>query len=192
VTANDRQRRIPVLVLPWQGGLTGWVTVLGALVLELVAGITTNTSSMPVAAPVIVAPAAAAVGFGLAQWFQARSFGAEPAHWWHFAAIGIALVFWLAYPIAPSEFDYQGAGTPRGICSIIAGDTPSCLARASAAMSHSHIAWWVTGALILILAPLVRRSKIAAWASIPVAYAGCLLATHFLELLLVHYQAAGT
>jgi hypothetical protein len=36
-------------------------------------------------------------------------------------------------------------------------------------------------ALILIAALLVRRSRIAAWAAIPAAFAGCELAIHFLN-----------
>ena len=32
-------------------------------------------------------------------------------------------------------------------------------------------------------------ARIAAWAAIPTALAGCLLATHFLELLLVYYHS---
>jgi uncharacterized membrane protein len=42
------------------------------------------------------------------------------------------------------------------------------------------ITWWCTGALILIAALLARRSRIAAWAAIPIAFAGCELATYFL------------
>jgi hypothetical protein len=177
------------LVLPWQGGLTGWIAVFGAILIELAAGIATNTSPMAVAAPILLVPAVAAIGLGVAQWFQARSYGAEPTSWWHFSAVGLALVIWLSYPIAPSAFDYQGADTPSGICAVIFSDTPSCLAHASAAMRHSDLTWWMTGVLIVAVAPLVRRSKIAAWASIPVAFAGCLVASHFLELLLVYYHA---
>jgi hypothetical protein len=38
-------------------------------------------------------------------------------------------------------------------------------------------------------ASLSRWSRMAAWAAIPAAVAGCLLATHFLEQLAVHYGA---
>jgi Domain of unknown function (DUF1707) len=47
-------------------------------------------------------------------------------------------------------------------------------------VSHDP-AWWFTGALILIVALLARRSRIAAWAAIPAVFAGCELATHFLH-----------
>jgi hypothetical protein len=184
-TANDR--KIPFLVLPWQGGMTGWVVVFSAILTQIVGGLVTNLSPMAVAAPVLIVPAAAAVGLGLAQWYQVRSFGAEPSGWWHFTGIGVALLAWLFWPISPSAL--EGASTPSDACSVIYTAVPSCLARAAAAYHDSDVAWWVTGVLILALAPLVRQSKIAAWAAIPVAFAGCLIATHFLELLLVHYHA---
>ena len=46
------------------------------------------------------------------------------------------------------------------------------------------------GALVLAAALLARRYRIAAWAAIPAAFAGCQLARHFLELLR-HHQASG-
>jgi hypothetical protein len=49
---------------------------------------------------------------------------------------------------------------------------------------------WLTGALVLAAALLARRSRIAAWAAIPAAFAGCQLASLFLELLR-HHQASG-
>ena len=42
-----------------------------------------------------------------------------------------------------------------------------------------RIVWWSTGAVILVAALLARRSRIAAWAAIPAALAGCQLATYF-------------
>jgi hypothetical protein len=56
-------------------------------------------------------------------------------------------------------------------------------------MDGHDLVWWLTGGLILAAALLARRSRIAAWAAIPLAFAGCLLATHFLQLLLLYYHA---
>jgi hypothetical protein len=42
--------------------------------------------------------------------------------------------------------------------------------------------------LIAVAALLARRSRIAAWAALPIAFAGCQLASHFLEQLLLHFQ----
>jgi hypothetical protein len=67
---------------------------------------------------------------------------------------------------------------------------PSCLGRAAQALDGHNITWWCTLALILALALLVRRSRIAAWGAIPVAFAGCELATHYLQELLLFYNVS--
>jgi hypothetical protein len=45
--------------------------------------------------------------------------------------------------------------------------------------------------LILIAALLTRRSRIAAWAAIPAAPAGCQLATYFLNQIVLYYHLSG-
>ncbi len=42
--------------------------------------------------------------------------------------------------------------------------------------------------MILIAALLARRSRIAAWAAIPAALAGCQLATYFLNQIVLQYH----
>jgi len=179
----------PFLTQPWEAGITGWIVVFGGSLVELVGGIVTNSMSMAIAAPILIAPAAIAVGLGLAQWWQVRSRGSDRANWWHLAGIAAALFTWLVWPITPTAL--IPIANARDACFMMSTATPACLARATSAMDNSHIAWWVTGALIVALAPLARRSRIAAWAAIPVALAGCFLAAHFLELLLLHYHVPG-
>ena len=180
---------MPFLTRSWQAGVTGWIVVFGAVIVELVGGIVVNSMSMAVAAPVLIAPAAIAVGFGVVQWLQTRSGRDGRPHWWHLAAIGIALFTWVVWPVTPSSL--LPVHNARDACTVVYTATPDCVARAMSAMSGSDIAWWVTGGLIVAIAPLGRRSRIAAWATIPVAFAGCQLAGHFLELLLVHYHFNG-
>lgn len=182
-------RPTPFLARSWQGGITGWIVIFTAVLVELIAGVVVNTSSMTVAAPVYVIPAAIAVVFGLVQWWQARSANIERVSWWHLGAIAAALFTWIVWPVTPSSL--QTAPTASDACTMLYTATPDCLARATSAMNGSHITWWVTGVLIVALAPLVRRSRIAAWAAVPVAFAGCQLAGHFLELLLLHYHFPG-
>jgi hypothetical protein len=179
----------PFLTIPWQAGITGWIVVFGAVIVELVGGIVVNSMSMAVAAPVLVVPAAIAVGFGIAQWLQMRAVPDEPSSWWHMAGIAAALFTWVAWPVTPSAL--QPIANAHDACELVYTATPACIARATSAMDASHIIWWATGALIIALALLVRRSKIAAWAAIPVAFGGCQLAGHFLELLLLHYNFPG-
>ncbi len=189
MTQVQPTRSMPFLTRSWPAGVTGWIVIFGAVVFELVAGIVVNTMSMAVAAPVLIAPAAIAVGFGITQWWQARSVKAEPVSWWHLGAIPLALFTWVAWPVTPSSL--LPIHNAHDACTLVYTATPSCVARAMSAMSASHITWWVTGALIVAMAPLARRSRIAPWAAIPVAFAGCQLAAHFLELLLLHYHFNG-
>lgn len=182
-------RPTPFLVRSWQGGITGWIVVFTALLAELIAGVVVNTSSIAVALPVYVIPPAIAVGLGIVQWWQARSAKVEPPSWWHLGAIAIALLTWIVWPVTPSAL--QTVPTASDACTLLYTATPDCVARATSALSNSHITWWVTGVLILALAPLARRSRIAPWAAVPLAFAGCQLAGHFLELLLLRYHYPG-
>lgn len=180
---------MPFLARSWHAGVTGWIVVFGAVIVELAGGVVVNAMSMAVAAPVLIAPAAIAVGFGIVQWVQMRSVRDGRPSWWHLAAVGMALFTWVVWPVTPSAL--LPIHNARDACTMIYTASPGCVARAMSAMSSSDITWWVTGVAIVALVPLARRSRIAAWAAIPVAFAGCQLAGHFLELLLLHYHFAG-
>jgi len=182
-------QRLPFFAQPWEAGLTGWLVVFGAVLVELVAGIVTNHLSISVAAPILITPAAIAVILGLVQWLQVRSVRVDPAPWWHLTGIGVALLAWVFWPITPSAL--QAVSNAHDACVMMYTATPACVAQATAAMHDSSLTWWITGIVILAMAPLVRGSRIAAWAAVPVAFAGCLLASHYLELLLLHYHVTG-
>jgi hypothetical protein len=187
----DSPAQRPLLAQPWAGGLAGWVVVVGALVAELVAGIVTNSASTSVAAAALAFPVAVAVAFSIVQWQQVRTASADRANWWHLAGIAAAVVTWQAWPTSPGVL--YGAASARKACNALGQSVQAtdCLPRAIHAMDAKTLAWWLTGALILFLALLGGRSRIAAWAAIPAAVGGCLLATHFLEQLLLHYQPGG-
>lgn len=188
--ADTGARRTPLLAQPFEAGLTGWIVVGGAVLAEIIGGAVTNRMSTPVVLPVLAVPALVVLGFAAAQWWQVRSSGAEPANWWHFTGIAAALITWVLWPTSPGVLD--GTSTATGACAALAGNaTPGCLPRAAQALDNHAIAWWGTAALIVVMALLVRRSRIAAWAAIPVAFAGCELATHFMEQLLLAYNAGG-
>jgi hypothetical protein len=186
---NDPPTRQPLLTHPWEAGVTGWVVVFGAVVAEVAGGIVTNQMPMVIAAPVLAFPAAVAAGLSVVQWWQVRSSGAERASWWHLAGVAAAVFVWLLYPATPGVLATDGSA--RDACYSLSYPTPECLSRVTQAMASHNLAWWLTGGLILAAALLTRRSRIAAWAAIPAAFAGCLLATHFLELLLVYYHVGG-
>ena len=166
------------------------MVVFGAAVAELVGGIVTNRMPTAVAAPALVFPVVVAAGFAVTQWVQVRSVKAEPVGWWHLAGIVAALFIWLVYPTAPGAL--APAGNAPEACVILQQHiSPECLRRVTQAMDNRTLVWWLTGGLILAAALLTRRSRIAAWAAIPAAFGGCLLAAHFLELLLRYYHAGG-
>jgi hypothetical protein len=164
--------------------------VFGASIAEIIAGIVTNRMPMVIAAPALALPAAVVAGFALVQWLQSRATAAAPASWWHLGGIAAALLIWLVYPTLPGVL--QGAGNARQACAVMQQPaTSDCLRRAAEAMDNHNLAWALTGVVILGAALLARRSRIAAWGAMPAALAGCLLATHFLELLLRFYHAGG-
>jgi hypothetical protein len=177
-----------LLTQPWEGGVTGWIVVGSALIAELVAGIVTDHMPMIIAAPALVIPMAVAAGFAIVQWWQVRSSNAAPASWWHLSGIAAALLTWIMYPTIPSVVA-QAGNAGKACIFLQPNTTPACVRRATQAMDSRTLVWWLTGALILGAALLARRSRIAAWAAIPVAFGGCLLAFHFLELLVLYYHA---
>jgi hypothetical protein len=180
----------PLLAQPWAGGVAGWLVVFGGLVADIVGGIATNKAPVLVATLVLALLAAVPIGLSIAQFLQTRSCGAERASWWHLGGIAAAALAWLTWPTSPGMLD--GVKNARQACFVLIGrTTPDCLSRASHAFDGRNLVWWLTGALIVMMALLFRRARMAAWAAIPVALAGCLLATHFLELLLLHYRPGG-
>lgn len=180
----------PRLIRAWEGGIIGWIVVFGASMAELIAGTVTNRLSMAIAAPALALPVAVVAGFALVQWLQARAAAATPASWWHLGGIAAAVCTWLVYPTLPGVL--AAAGNASQACTVMQEPaTADCLRRAAAAMDAHNLTWALTGVLILGAALLARRSRIAAWGAIPAAFAGCVLATHFLELLLRYYHAGG-
>jgi hypothetical protein len=163
-------RPAPLLTQPFAAGMIGWVVVFGAVVAELAGGAAVaNQTSDGIAVPVLVFPVVVAFGFAGVQWWQVRSWGAEPASWWHLAGVAAAALTWLVWPMAPGAL----AGTRAAEAEY--------LRSAAQALGTHELVWWSTGAVILIAALLARRSRIAAWAAIPAAFAGCELAIHFLN-----------
>lgn len=187
--ADSGERRAPWLAQPFEAGVTAFIVVIGAVLVELIGGTVTNQMSTPVTVPVLLIPAAIVLGFAVAQWWQVRWCGAEPANWWHLAGIAAALVTWVIWPTKPGALG--GASSAPAACEDMGiTSVPGCLQRAAQALDWHNLTWWCTLALIVALALLVRRSRIAAWGAIPVAFAGCELATHFMQQLLLFYNVS--
>jgi hypothetical protein len=192
---EDRPPRpAPWLTQPFEAGLTGWIVVCGAVVVELAGGAAVaNQTSTAIALPVLIIPAVVVSGFAVAQWWQVRSSRAEPASWWHLAGVAVAVLTWLLWPTVPGALTgttaVAGPSSARAFCYVLPGTGASeCLRRTAQAFDNHDLVWWLTGALILIAALLARRSRIAAWGAIPVALAGCQIATYFLNQIVLYYH----
>lgn len=179
-------RPAPLLAQPFPAGMTGWVVVFGAVIAELTGGAAASQMPATIAMLVLIFPVVVAYGFAVVQWWQARAWGAEPASRWHLAGIAAAVLTWLLWPTVPRALADIGVLPVPSNSQAFCGALPStaqadylrCVAQA---VDNHDLAWWSTGALILIAALLARRSRIAAWAAIPAAFACCELATYFLN-----------
>jgi hypothetical protein len=186
--ADSEVRRVPWLAEPFKAGATGFIVVVGAVLAEIIGGAVTNQMSTQVVVPVLVIPVAVVLGFAAVQWWQVRTSGAEPASWWHLIGIGAGLLTWIFFPTQPGVLD--GVGNATAACVAVGASlTPGCLPIATHALRSHDIAWYTTAALIVAMALPLRRSRIAAYAAIPIAFAGCDLASHFMEQLILLYNA---
>ncbi|HVB43147.1 MAG TPA: hypothetical protein VNF47_10635 [Streptosporangiaceae bacterium] len=188
-TSLPTASRPPPLAQPWKGGVIGWILVFGAVIFELIAGIVTNQMSDGTATVVLAIPVALIAAFVIVQWFQVGRAQAEPARLWHLGGVAAAVFAWLIWPVTPPAL--TSVSTARDVCFMLYTATPGCVSRASEALRYSQLTWWVTGGLIVAAALLARRSRIAPWAAVPIAFAGCILASHFKEFLLVYYHYSG-
>ena len=187
-------RPAPLLTRPFEGGLTGWAVVSGGVVAELAGGaVVANQLSTSTAVLVLVLPVVVMFGFAVVQWWQVRSSAAGPASWWHLGGPAAGLLIWVLWPTVPGPLSgtttVSGTSPGQAVCSVLpATAVADCLRRTAQAYDHHNLAFWSTGALILIAALLTRRSRIAAWAAIPAAAAGCQLATYFLNQIVLYYH----
>jgi hypothetical protein len=195
--ADRPPKAAPLLTQPFEAAMAGWIVVFGAVLAEPAGGAAVaNQTSAAIAVPVLIIPVVVAFGFAVVQWWQVRSSAAELASWWHLTAAAAAAVVWLVWPTIPGPLaDTTAAAGPSGgraFCAVLptAAMVAGCLRRTAQAYDRHDLAWWSTAALILIAALLARRSRIAAWATIPLALAGCQLATWFLNQIVLYYHLA--
>lgn len=193
-TDDQPTKPAPLLAQPFAAGVTGWVVVFCAVIAELAGGaVVANQTSTALALAVLITPVVVVFGLAVVQWWQVTSSGAERAPWWHLAGVAAAIFTWLVWPTVPGPITgttaVTGTSSARAFCYVLPGSAVSdCLRRTAQAFDHHNLAWWSTGALILIAALLARRSRIAAWGAIPAALAGCQLATWFLNQIVLYYH----
>ena len=190
--ADQPPRPRPLLTQPFAGGMTAWVVIFCAVIAELAGGaVVGNQASAAIAVPVLIVPVVVVFGFAVVQWWQVRSSGAEPVSWWHLGGVAAAVITWQFWPTVPGAL--TGTGVPggmrphHGFCYILPNPAP-CLHRAAQAADDHYLAFWCTGAVIVLAALLARRSRIAAYAGIPAALAGGQLSAFFLTQFVIYYH----
>jgi hypothetical protein len=155
----------PWLTQPFEAGLTGWIVVCGAVIVELAGGAAVaNQPSTLIALLVLIIPVVVVSGFAVLQWWQVRSSRAEPASWWHLAGIAAAVLTWVLWPTVPGPLTgttaISGPRSPEAFCYVLPGTEASdCVRRTAQAFDNHNLAWWSTGALILIAALRVGRGS---------------------------------
>jgi hypothetical protein len=147
------------------------------MVAVLIGGSVTNRMSFTVAAVTLTTPAAVFVGFAVAEWLEARRTGVTLPRG-HLAGPGLAVVLWLLHTAGGGGDLYFGK---EFYCKSFIGDPAgTCLRAAGHALHNGHLVSWIGLATVAALALLARRSRIAAWSTIPIVLAGQTLALHFL------------
>lgn len=179
-----------MLVRPFEAGVIAGILTAVTTLIVIVTGALAPRNSPAIIVPLLVIPIAVMFGFAIVQWLRMRASHAEPVSWWQLLTVVAGLLLWYLSPRVPQPLaELHNAGAA---CQALPVPTHSdCLQRAAQAFDSAAIAWWAAFALIIVAALLARRSRIAAWAAIPVGLAGSVLANNLLEQLLVHFGITG-
>lgn len=157
--------------------IRAWIVCAAGMVAVLIGGSVTNRMSFGAAAVALVTPVAIFAGFAVAEWFEGRRTGVVLPRG-HLAGPAVAVVLWL--------LNTAGGGGDLNFgkayyCKAILGDPATvCLREAGRALQHGHLVSWAGLAMVAVFALLARRSRTAAWSTIPLVLAAQTLAVHFL------------
>jgi hypothetical protein len=179
-TTDDTRQRLPRMARSWPASCQAGIVSVGGLCAVIVLAMVTHRSSPWVMAGALAVPTLVIGAFTAYEWLAGRrlEITLTPLHLFGVAA---GLVLWLMYQTAPGSLPFDP--TSAQLCEYVGRPLDhACLAKASAARLHSDIAWWSTGALIVVFGLFARRSRTAAWSAPAVAIAGSALALYFLEV----------
>jgi hypothetical protein len=157
--------------------IRAWIVCAAGMAVVLIGGSVTNRMSFGVAAATLVTPAVIFAGFAAAEWLEARRTGVVLPRG-HLAGPGVGVVLWLIYTAGGGGDLTFGK---HWYCRSIIGDpAAACLRDAGQALHNAHLVSWTGLAMAGTFALLARRSRIAAWSTIPLVLAAQTLAVHFL------------
>ena len=136
-------------------------------------------------AATLAVPPLTTAAIAVYEWSTARAYG-DVLHPCHLFGIAMGLLLWLDYPGAPGNLPFDPSSSQ--LCAYVGRATESgCLASAGTALLYNNIAWYSTGALIIVWALFAPRSRTAAWSCAAVALAGSVFSLHFLEAFVRSY-----
>jgi hypothetical protein len=177
--AADVRTRQPRMARSWPASCQAGIVSVGGLVAVIIIAMVTHRSSPWVMAAALAVPVLAFAAVTAYEWRTGRRLGVQLSRL-HLIGVAAGLVLWLMYQTAPGSLPFDPSSAQ--LCDYVGRHLDrACLAKADAARLYSDIAWWSTGALILVFGLFARRSRTAAWTPPAVAIAGAALALYFLE-----------
>jgi hypothetical protein len=173
----------------WWASCQAGVVSAGGLLAVITVAMVTHRSSPWVMTAALGGLAAGFTAVAAYEWWAGRGLGIELSRL-HLIVVAVGLALWLMYPTSPGSLPYDPSSAQ--LCAYVGQRLDrACLVKAGAARSHSDIAWWSTGLLIVVFGLMARRSRTAAWATPAVAIAGGALALYFLEAFVRSASAGG-
>jgi hypothetical protein len=157
--------------------IRAWIVCAAGVVAVFVGASVTDRMSFGVAAVTLATPVVIFAGFAVAEVLEARRTGVVLPRG-HLAGPGVAVVLWLIYTAGAAGDLNFGKGF---YCRSIIGDpATACLRDAGHTLHNAHLVSWTGLAMVGVFALLARRSRVAAWSTIPLVLAAQTLALHLL------------
>ncbi|GAA4630127.1 hypothetical protein GCM10023196_054180 [Actinoallomurus vinaceus] len=177
----DTRQQLPRMARSWQASCQAAAVSVGGLFAVLIIAMVTHRSSPQVMAAGLAIPVLLFGAFTAYEWRIGRRLDIKLTRL-HLIGVAAGLIVWLMYP-APGSLPFDP--TSAQLCAYVGRPmVHACIVKADAARARSDIAWWSTGALIVVFGLFARRSRTAAWTAPAIAIAGSALAVYFLEVFL--------
>jgi hypothetical protein len=177
---SDVETKLPRMARSWSASCQAGIVSFGGFLAVMVIVTAAHSSSLSVMGVALAIPVLVFAAVTAYEWQAGRWLGIELTRL-HLIVVAVGLVLWLMYQTAPGDLPFDP--TSAQLCHYVGNRTDgACLRQADAARLHSDLAWWSTGALIVIFGLFARRSRTAAWAAPAIAIAGSALALYFIEV----------
>jgi hypothetical protein len=177
---SDVETKLPRMARSWSASCQAGIVSFGGFLAVMVIVTAAHSSSLSVMGVALAVPVLVFAAVTAYEWQAGRRLGIELTRL-HLIVVAVGLVLWLMYQTAPGDLPFDP--TSAQLCHYVGNRTDrACLRQADAARLHSNLAWWSTGALIVIFGLFARRSRTAAWATPAIAIAGSALALYFIEV----------